>query len=198
MKNEKEIVIDGNEIFDFTKVILEYKDANDIEFRNYEFTKEDINELKEIKQYDRIGFNNCIFEDEKLIKNIKCNSLSLIDNRIINYEFVNDMLCLERLTIIGGEIDCNKLNNLQNLEYLRLSNDYIKNIELLKLEKLKYLFIDNTNIKDLSFIRKFPYLELLSISDNQKENNEELFNEINNRVEIIIDSIIETDVFLDE
>ena len=198
MKNEKEIVIDGNEIFDFTKVIFEYKEANDIEFRNYEFTKEDINELKEIKQYDRIGFNNCIFEDEKLIKNIKCNSLSLIDNRIINYEFVNDMLCLERLTIIGGEIDCNKLNNLQNLEYLRLSNDYIKNIELLKLEKLKYLFIDNTNIKDLSFIRKFPYLELLSISDNQKENNEELLNEINNRVEIIIDSIIETDVFLDE
>ncbi|MEE3343749.1 MAG: hypothetical protein VZS44_06645 [Bacilli bacterium] len=198
MDNINELVIDGNEIFDFISYLDEFREVKDIEFRNCEFSKDEIIFLANKEEYNRIGFINCSFEDEKLIQKIKTKSLSLSDNKIIDYEFVYDMVFLENLTIVGGKVDVLKLNFLKKLEYLRISHSHVDKIEMIELYNLKYLFIDNTNIKDLSFIKRIPKLELLSISDDQKSYNKDLIKEISKYIKIIGDSIIEMEVIQDE
>ncbi len=195
---EKEIVIDGNEKFDFIVQLLENNDIEDVEFRNCDFLNDELLKVIELKKYARIGFIDCTFEDESLIKKIKTDSLSLTNNRINNYEFIYEMINLKKITVVNGTIDAAKLNHLTTLEYLRLSNSYITNIENLFLKDLKFLFIDNTNIVNLYFIKNFPYLKLLSISEEQKINNINILKSISNHTKIILDSIIEMEVHLDE
>lgn len=195
---KKSLVVDGNEVFDFIDEAISNDNIKDIEFRNCDFLNEDILKLINFLMYDRIAFINCTFENETLIKNIKTKSLSLTNNKITSYEFVYEMTNLENLTIVGGKIDAYKISFLKNLEYLRVSNSNIINIENLFLEKLKYLFIDNTNVIDLSFISKFYNLELLSISEKQKLYNKEFLITLKDRVDIIIDGIIEMECFFDE
>ena len=196
MDNINELVIDGNEIFDFISYLNKYKDTKDIEFRNCEFSNDEIMSLSE-KEYNRIAFMNCSFEDESLIQKIKTKSLSLTDNKINSYEFVYGMFYLDRLTIVNGRVDISKLNHFKNLEYLRLSHSHVDNIEMIELN-LKYLFIDNTNIKDISFIKRLPNLELLSVSDEQELFNKDIIKKISNHIKIIKDSIIEMEVIQDE
>ena len=184
------LVINGEDTFDFIKEILNYTSINDLEFRNCDFLTEDIIKLIQFKEYQRTSFIECTFEKESLIKNIKTKSLSIINSEIINYDFIYEMNYLENLTIINGIIEINKINNFKNLTYLRISQSTIYNIENINLDKLKYLFIDNTNINELSFILKLPNLKILSISEEQKLNNQEFINNLKNPPEIIIDSII--------
>lgn len=199
MNNElKSLVIDGEEIFDFISMALNYANVSDLEFRNCDFLNEDILKLINFKQYNRVAFIECTFENETLIKNIRTKSLSLTTSKISNYDFIYEMKCLKNLTIVGGNIDLNKLNNLNNLSYLRISDSYVFNIDKINLEKLNYLFIDGTNIKDISFIENLSNLKLLSISEEQKSNNQKLINKIKNHTKIILDSIIETEVIFDE
>ena len=170
------LIIDGNEVFDFIGKALSNLNTDDIEFRNCDFSNQNILSLISFKWYDRIAFINCTFENETLIKNLKTKSLSLTNNKIISYDFVYEMFFLENLTIVGGKVDAEKINFLENLEYLRLSNSNVINIEKLVSNKLKYLFIDNTNIIDISFLKNFSNLELLSISNEQKLYNMEIIN----------------------
>jgi hypothetical protein len=190
----KELVIDGNEIFDFASHALNFPNIEDVEFRYCDFNQEDILKLIEFKEYERIAFIRCTFENEDLIKYLKTKSLSLTNNKISNYDFVSTMAKLERLTIVEGRIDINKLNKLNNLVYLRISNSIATDIDNIKLDKLKYLFIDNTNIINLNFIAKLPNLELLSISKMQEENNKEVLNKLKAHIKIIYNSIIRMDV----
>ena len=195
MSDIEEIVVDGNEVFDFINFVLKNKAKNDIEFRSCDFLKEDILKLSNAREYERIAFIDCSFEDCTLIQNIKTRSLSFTNNRVNNYEFIYNMSFLENLTVIGGNVDAFKFNNLNKLKYLRLSHSYVDNIEKYISTNLKYLFIDNTNIKDLSFINNFVNLEILSISEDQRLYNKELIEKISGRVKVIYDSIIEMDVY---
>lgn len=198
MSNIKGIIVDGNEVFDFINFALENKDKNDIEFRSCDFLKEDILKLSNAREYERIAFIDCSFEDCTLIQNIKTKSLSFTNNRVNNYEFIYNMSFLENLTVVGGNVDTFKFNNLNKLKYLRLSHSYVDNIEKYISINLKYLFIDNTNIKDLSFINNFVNLEILSISEDQRLYNKELIEKISDCVKVIYDSIIEMDVYLND
>lgn len=191
------LVIDGNYKFDFINYALSFNNINDFEFRNCDFLNEDILKLVEFKEYDRIAFCECTFDDISLISKIKTKSISFTNSKISNYEFIYQMEYLENLTIVNGRIDADKINNLKNLEYLRVSNSEVMNIELLSLEKLKYLFIDNTNIIDISFVKKLSNLELLSLSEEQIIHNKEFIKAINNHVKIIPDGIIEMEVSFD-
>ena len=195
MSDIEKIVVDGNEVFDFINFVLKNKDKNDIEFRSCDFLKEDILKLSNAREYERIAFIDCSFEDCTLIQNIKTKSLSFTNNRVNNYEFIYNMSFLENLTVVGGNVDVFIFNNLNKLQYLRLSHSYVDNIEKYISTNLKYLFIDNTNIKDLSFINNFVNLEILSISEDQRLYNKELIEKISGRVKVIYDSIIEMDVY---
>lgn len=195
MSDIEEIVVDGNEVFDFINFVLKNKAKNDIEFRSCDFLKEDILKLSNAREYERIAFIDCSFEDCTLIQNIKTRSLSFTNNRVNNYEFIYNMSFLENLTVIGGNVDAFKFNNLNKLKYLRLSHSYVDNIEKYISTDLKYLFIDNTNIKDLSCINNFVNIEILSISEDQRLYNKELIEKISGRVKVIYDSIIEMDVY---
>ena len=192
------LILDGNETFDFINEALSFSNVNDLEFRNCDFFTDDLLKLIDFKQYNRVAFVECTFEDENLLKNIKTKSISLTNNKIANYNFVYDMNNLENLTIVGGSVDAYKINSLKNLKYLRLSHSNIINIKELHLDKLKYLFIDNTNILDISFIKKFSKLQLLSISEEQRLLNKEFISIIKNHIHIILDSIIEMEVYDDE
>ena len=108
------------------------------------------------------------------------------------------MLSIERLTIVGGIVDASNLSSLNKIEYLRLSHSRVDNIEMFSSNTLKYLFIDNTNIQDISFIRNYPNLELLSLSDNQELYNQEIIKEISKSIRIIRDSVIEMEVIQGE
>lgn len=197
-KYNETLVINGEETNDFINTLLSHTNVEDVEFRTCDFLKEDVLKLINFRQYDRVAFVDCTFEDKALIKEINTKSLSLTNNKITNYEFVYEMDNLERLTIVDGKIDADKINNLKNLEYLRISNCDVINIDKLALEKLKYLFIDSTNIGDVSFIKKISNLELLSISEEQVSYNKDFLYTIKDRVKIILDSIIEMKVFFDE
>ena len=192
----KEMVID--EKFDFINQILDEKNVDDIEFRNCDFLSEELLKIIELKKYERIAFVDCSFENESLIKKIKTESLSFTNNKINNYEFIYEMNDLKKLTVVNGQIDAYKLNALLNLEYLRVSHSFVVNIEKLFLENLKYLFIDNTNIKDLSFVMNFPNLNLLSISEEQRINNINILKSMPKHIEIIMDSIIEMEVDIND
>lgn len=192
----KEIVVDGNETYDYSSEVLKQHDVDDIEFRNCEFLNEELLKIIEFKKYKRVAFVDCSFENESLIKNIKTESISFTNCTINNYEFIYEMNDLKNLTIVNGKVDANKLNNLPNLNYLRVSNSYVENIETLYLNNLNYLFVDNTNIKDLSFVINFPNLKLLSISEDQKTDNLDALKLLSSRIRIILDSIIEMEVNL--
>ena len=192
----REIVIDGNETYDFISVLINNADVEDVEFRNCDFYNEDMVKVASYKTYKRIAFIDCVFEDASLIKNISTKSLSLNNNKIDNYNFVYEMPYLKNLTIVKGYIDAERLNSIENLEYLRLSHSNVINIEKIPTTKLKNLFIDNTNIKNLSFVLYIPNLELLSVSEDQINENIDILKSISNKVRIIMDSIIEMGVDL--
>ena len=196
----KELIVDGNESFDFIQQVLNNDDVEDIEFRNCDFLNEEMLKLVNFKNYKRIAFIDCSFEDESLIKGIKTESLSLTNNTINNYEFIYEMVDLRNLTVVNGKFDAYKLNTLSKLEYLRVSHSFIINIENLFLKDLKFLFIDNTNIDNLSFVKKFPNLKLLSISEKQKEDNINTLKSIlvTNHIKIIMDSIVEMEVDIND
>lgn len=194
----KEIIIDGNENFNFINQILDKKNLEDIEFRNCDFSSEELLKIIEQQKYKRIAFIDCSFETESLLKNIKTESLSFTNSKINNYDFIYEMNNLNKLTVVNGQIDACKLNNLLNLEYLRISHSYVVNIENLFSKNLKYLFIDNTNVEDLSFITNFSNLKLLSISEKQINNNLNMLKSISNHIKIIMDSIVEMEVDINE
>ena len=189
------VVVDGNEVFDFVNYALNFESAIDIEFRNCEILNDDILKLVNNREYNRIGFVDCVFKNVELLKYLKTKSLSISSCEIDNYDFIYDMNNLISLTIIDGKIDACKINFLEDLEYLRISNSIVENINDLILNKLKYLFIDNTNIDDVSFVQKLSKLELLSVSEDQILKNEEMINKLKNNIKIILDSIIEMEVF---
>ena len=192
------LVVDGNERYDYISYLKGFNGLKDVEFRNCEISSDDLLFLSNQKEYDRVAFINCSFEDVRLIQNINTRSLSLTDNKINNYEFVYNMLSIERLTIVGGIVDASNLSSLNKIEYLRLSHSRVDNIEMFSSNTLKYLFIDNTNIQDISFIRNYPNLELLSLSDNQELYNQEIIKEISKSIRIIRDSVIEMEVIQGE
>ena len=196
----KEMIVDGNERFDFINQVLNDNSVEDIEFRNCDFLNEELLKIVEFKNYERIAFIDCSFEDESLIKNIKTESLSLTNNTINSYEFIYKMVDLRNLTVVNGKVDAYKLNALSKLEYLRVSHSFVVNIEKLFLEDLKFLFIDNTNIDNLSFVKNFPNLNLLSISEKQKVDNINTLKSIliTNHIKIIMDSIVEMEVDIND
>ena len=110
------------------------------------------------------------------------------------------MVDLRNLTVVNGKIDAYKLNALSKLKYLRVSHSFVVNIEKLFLEDLKFLFIDNTNIDNLSFVKNFPNLNLLSISEKQKVDNINTLKSIliTNHIKIIMDSIVEMEVDIND
>ena len=196
----KEMIVDGNERFDFINQVLNDNSVKDIEFRNCDFLNEELLKIVEFKNYERIAFIDCSFEDESLIKNLKTESLSLTNNTNNSYEFIYEMVDLRNLTVVNGRIDAYKLNALSKLEYLRVSHSFVVNIEKLFLEDLKFLFIDNTNIDNLSFVKNFPNLNLLSISEKQKVDNINTLKSIliRNHIKIIMDSIVEMEVDIND
>lgn len=198
LTDNRSIVIDGDRTYDFINEALDNISIDDIEFRHCDFHDDDIKIISQKKDYKRIAFVECSFENPSILSNIITNSISFTNCPINDYSFISKMTYLTRLTIVNGKIVANIINNLKDLSYLRLSHSNISNFSILKLNKLKYLFVDNSNLDNLSFVENFPSLQLLSLSDEQIINNEKIISNIKNNVKIICNSIIETEVLFDE
>ena len=51
----KEMIVDGNERFDFINQVLNDNSVEDIEFRNCDFLNEELLKIVEFKNYERIS-----------------------------------------------------------------------------------------------------------------------------------------------
>lgn len=187
--NVAEIIIDGNDEYEYIENKLDTDNIFNVEFRHCDLTIRDLINLTNQKEYQKIVFYDCVFEDESYLKNIKSNSLSFINSKIQDYSFLCNIKKLEALTIVGSKIQVELINTQINLKYLRLSGSEIINIENITLDKLEYLFIDETNILNLDFLINLLSLKVLCISEEQEKSNLDIIYYIKNKVKIINDII---------
>ena len=93
--------------------------------------------------------------------------LNLYDIECENYDFLKDMLNLNRIWISSSgndkSITFKQYKNLEVINLIGFNNIDIKSIE--ELEKLKYLSLYNCNIENMSFIANIKGLETLILRD---------------------------------
>lgn len=187
-----ELFLDCHKIKDFKlRDLLLFPNIKKLTLRNYHIKTRDFPVLLELKKLKELVFDNCIIENPNIISGLNITKLSLINCNIHDYSFVYVIDQLKELTIINGNIDISKLNKLEKLRYLQISDSNIidSNIKLngLNIEKL---YIDNTNIIDLSFLNRFYSLKILSIDENQYNSNKELIdNLIADNVSVLLDGL---------
>lgn len=205
-KLDNEFTLD--ELNQITEVVINYDDENDSSFgfleelrklenlktitlRNGYIYNDNYNIFLSLKELDSFVFEKCEFENADLISSLKLKSLSLIDCRINNYTFTYTIETLERLSIVNGQVEIEKINSLKGLNSLRLSYSKILDDSNIKINTLEELYIDNTNISNLSFLNNFDNLKLLSIDESQYNNNQDIIDNLEkNNVLVIYDGIV--------
>lgn len=128
--------------------------------------------LRELVDIESVYFDKCQFENSAAFASLKAKDLSFIDCDVLNYDFIDQLSNLEKLTITNGEISIERLNLLKKLTYLDIAGSRLlsKN-NVLELYDLSELYIYNTNIQKLDFLKVYKKLELLAIDQRQYENN---------------------------
>lgn len=174
----KEILLSFKNDFVFLDELLNFRCLESLTLRNFYIHDYDIDIFLKLNNLNEIVFEKCTFEDSSKISKLNIKSLSFINCEIEDLSFLNDIISLESLSIVNGNITSNIINSLINLTYLELSYSNISGNILLN--NISDLFIDNTNILDLSFIYNFHNLKKLSIDENQYNNNKEIINNLRN------------------
>lgn len=191
-----EIVINYDEeedsSFAFLKELLKLQNIKKITIRNGYIYNDNYNIFLKLNNLVEITFENCEFENADLIASIKLISLSLINCKINTYSFIILLDKLEQLTIVNGNIEIEKINTLNNLNYLQVSYSNILDNSEINIRGLKELYIDNTNISNFNFLKQLTNLNRLSIDESQYNNNKDLFNELmQNNVLILNENMVE-------
>lgn len=109
---------------------------------------------------------------------LRLKSLSLINCKIANYNFIDIFKTLEKLAIVNGTVELERINMLRDLNYLQLSYSNITDKTDLRVYSLRELHIDNTNIADLNFLNNLPNLGRIGIDEEQYSNNKDLFDSL--------------------
>lgn len=177
--------------FGFLEELRKLENLKTITLRNGYIYNDNYNIFLSLKELDSFVFEKCEFENADLISSLKLKSLSLIDCRINNYTFTYTIETLERLSIVNGQVEIEKINSLKELNSLRLSYSKILDDSNIKINTLEELYIDNTNISNLSFLNNFDNLKLLSIDESQYNNNQDIIDNLEkNNVLVIYDGIV--------
>lgn len=179
----EEVLINFNDEVDnkFLEDLENLSNLKSITFRNGYINNIILRVLMSLKNLTNLTFDNCAFEEEKLIASFKLKELSLISCQINDYSFVYIMSDLEALSIVNGEVEINKLNLLNKLSYLEITNSNILDNEQINISSIHELYIDNTSIDDLSFLDSLNDLKKVSIDDHQYEDNKVLVKKLINK-----------------
>ena len=179
-----EVVIDFKEEESSVAVfeeLLKLRKLNSIILRNVFIFNDDFKTLLALSELNDVTFENCEFEDADLISSLNLKSLSLVNDKINSYTFVNLFKSLEELTIVNGNIEISKINELQGLKYLQISYSNINDDSSINITSLEELYIDNTNINSFEFLNSLSNLKRLSIDEKQYNSNKELFSNLENK-----------------
>lgn len=179
-----EVVIDFKEEESSAAVfeeLLKLRKLNSIILRNVFIFNDDFKTLLALPELNDVTFENCEFEDADLISSLNLKSLSLVNDKINSYTFVNLFKSLEELTIVNGNIEISKINELQDLKYLQISYSNINDDSSINITSLEELYIDNTNINSFEFLNSLSNLKRLSIDEKQYNSNKELFSNLENK-----------------
>lgn len=167
-----------NQNISFSELLI-FPNLEDLVIRNWYIESYDFDYFKKLEKLDSITFERCEFDDYSLIATLNLKSLSLINCKIDNYDFVGNLSNLEELTICNDKVNVDMLNKLIKLNYLQLSYCTINGtINDLKLNNIKELYIDNTNVDNLDFVNNYSKLNRLSIDKKQYTSNTELVNKL--------------------
>lgn len=168
----------NNDINDYLRDLSLFKNIKSLTFRNGFIYNDVFLVLRELEKLISITFDNCEFEEEKIVASLNLKELTLINCRINSYAFVYIMNHLDTLSIINGEVEIKKINLLTNLKHLEITNSNILDKEEIRINNLQELYIDNTNINNLDFLNNLIKLKKVSIDNHQYEENRKLVNEL--------------------
>lgn len=174
--NIEDIFLDYEETSSFNyDELLIFFNLKELTLRNFPIDNSVYYIFLSLPKLKSITFDNCSFINPNINAALDIEELFLINCHIENYNFIYIMDKLKRLSIINGKVELNKLNKLNNLEYLRISNSNVKDFNHnIMLNKLNTLYIDNTNIKDLNIISNLNNLNVLGIDSIQYNENKKL------------------------
>lgn len=177
--------IENNLLFEELKL---FNNLTSLYILNGYIYNDDFNILLSFKRLNNIYFEKCEFENADSISSLQVECLSLINCKINDYSFFIVLNQLKELSIINGDVSIEKLNKLNNLNYLQLSycNISSENKEIV-LPNLKYLDICNCNITDLTFVYNLRNLKELIIDKTQYKINRNLISELKQKNLIIYD-----------
>lgn len=177
-----EVVIDYNSeqesSFVFLEELKKLKNLRSLTLRNGYIYNDNYNIFLYLNNLSELVFDNCEFENADLITMLRLKSLSLINCKIANYNFIDIFKTLEKLAIVNGTVELERINMLRDLNYLQLSYSNITDKTDLRVYSLRELHIDNTNIADLNFLNNLPNLGRIGIDEEQYSNNKDLFDSL--------------------
>jgi Leucine-rich repeat (LRR) protein len=169
---EKQITMNTSNIHTLTEE--NKKDIYEIEINNIQ-----INEINEI--FAQLPFSSLIINKCKIksINNLKinnnCKKISIIDSNIEEYDIL-DKIKIEYIKIYSSNIDINTISNNTNLMELYYRYNKLNELpNLSALQKLQILTISNNNIKNINQVKELINLKILNISNNEIESLEPLY-----------------------
>lgn len=183
----KEIVIDYSDMneeldnsFSLLNELLKFKNIERITIRNGYIYNDSYKIFLQLNNLRKIVFEKCEFENADLIVSLNLTSLSLIDCKINNYNFIGTLLNIEKLCIVNGQVNIDKINKLEGLISLQLSySKIVSDNKEIYLNNIEELYIDNTNIEKFDFLMGLNNLKRVSIDMRQYKTNKELFDKLN-------------------
>lgn len=192
LKEIKEIIIDGKTFtgaenkIDFDNIDF-FENLTEIEIRNTNISKDDINKIKNI---EKVTLQKCDVESIEILTNVKC--LSLKSCFINNFEEIKKLKQIEELQLINIEIDNFEfLQELNNLKKLIIKN--VKEFELSKINfylPIEYFSVEDIEVLNIEDIKKFTNLKFLSIDKEKTSGWKDKLEEIEKSgVKIILNDI---------
>lgn len=182
----REIVIDYSDIdeeidnsFSLLDELLKFRNIERITIRNGYIYNDSYRIFLQLNNLRKMVFEKCEFENVDLIVSLNLTGLSLIDCKINNYNFIGTLLDIDRLCIVNGQVDIDKINKLEGLISLQLSySKIVSDNKEICLNNIEELYIDNTNIERFDFLLGLNHLKRVSIDREQYKMNKELFDKL--------------------
>lgn len=182
----REIVIDYSDIdeeidnsFSLLEELLKFRNIERITIRNGYIYNDSYKIFLQLNNLRKMVFEKCEFENVDLIVSLNLTGLSLIDCKINNYNFIGTLLDIDRLCIVNGQVDIDKINKLEGLISLQLSySKIVSDNKEICLNNIEELYIDNTNIEGFDFLLGLNHLKRVSIDREQYKMNKELFDKL--------------------
>lgn len=182
----REIVIDYSDIdeeidnsFSLLDELLKFRNIERITIRNGYIYNDSYKIFLQLNNLRKMVFEKCEFENVDLIVSLNLTGLSLIDCKINNYNFIGTLLGIDRLCIVNGQVDIDKINKLEGLISLQLSySKIVSDNKEICLNNIEELYIDNTNIERFDFLLGLNHLKRVSIDREQYKMNKELFDKL--------------------